>query len=262
MKKLTAIFAAAVLLAAPTSAIAANAAGTSVKPVYSEFNSNDVNGKVIVSIPENLKANVEITLDSPEENAAVYYKSALNGAKDSSFNFELEGYDNVFNASGKLLDGRLYTVNIVVEDTELELISEKFTDSKLSVADGDNNPDSEIHYCYNLSVVQNSSEEPYTVKTSEKTENGVKIIEKNIIFNAGENILLGDVDGDGKIDSSDASLVLAEYARTATGHEATFDAQQRKAADVNTDGKVDSSDASKILAYYAETATGGKPSWD
>lgn len=64
MKKLTAIFAAAVLLAAPTSAIAANAAGTSVKPVYSEFNSNDVNGKVIVSIPENLKANVEITLDS------------------------------------------------------------------------------------------------------------------------------------------------------------------------------------------------------
>ncbi|MBE6861733.1 MAG: hypothetical protein E7497_02385 [Ruminococcus sp.] len=69
--------------------------------------------------------------------------------------------------------------------------------------------------------------------------------------------LLGDVDNDGAVNSSDASLVLAEYARLATGADSTFTSIQEYAADVNTDNAIDSSDASAILGYYAYIATGG-----
>ena len=67
----------------------------------------------------------------------------------------------------------------------------------------------------------------------------------------------GDIDGDGAVNSSDASYVLSEYARIATGGAPTFSEAQKTAADVNGDNAVDSSDASTILAYYAYTATGG-----
>jgi hypothetical protein len=73
---------------------------------------------------------------------------------------------------------------------------------------------------------------------------------------------LGDVNVDGKVDSSDASAVLAEYANVQTGGAGGFTESQLKSADVNSDGKIDSSDASKILAYYAMISTGKEPSWD
>ena len=70
-------------------------------------------------------------------------------------------------------------------------------------------------------------------------------------------VSLGDISGDGSIDSSDATLVLSDYAVIATGGKSTFTAEQAKAADVDGDGKYDSIDASVILAYYAYTSTGG-----
>lgn len=75
-------------------------------------------------------------------------------------------------------------------------------------------------------------------------------------------LLLGDVNGDGIVDSSDASDVLAEYARSQTGASTIFTEDQFLVADVNNDGMIDSSDASKILAYYADASTGKTPSWD
>ncbi len=78
----------------------------------------------------------------------------------------------------------------------------------------------------------------------------------------GDDYLLGDVNEDGKVDSADASLVLAEYGLIQTGGTLTFTGKQKKAADVNKDGKSDSSDASKILEYYGAISTGKIPSWD
>lgn len=78
----------------------------------------------------------------------------------------------------------------------------------------------------------------------------------------GDDYLLGDVNEDGKVDSADASLVLAEYGLIQTGGTLTFTGKQKKAADVNKDGKSDSSDASKILEYYGAISTGKTPSWD
>jgi hypothetical protein len=73
---------------------------------------------------------------------------------------------------------------------------------------------------------------------------------------------LGDVNADSSVDSSDASLVLAEYAKIQTGGAGSFTETQRKTADVNNDSVVDSSDASKILAYYAMISTGKDPVWN
>ena len=73
---------------------------------------------------------------------------------------------------------------------------------------------------------------------------------------------LGDINNDGSVDASDASLVLAEYAKVQTGGNQTFTESQTNAADVNKDDVIDASDASKILAYYAAVSTGKVPTWD
>lgn len=62
---------------------------------------------------------------------------------------------------------------------------------------------------------------------------------------------LGDVNSDSFIDSVDASLILAEYARISSKNYTVFTTDQQKCADVNSDTKIDSVDASKVLAYYA-----------
>lgn len=66
----------------------------------------------------------------------------------------------------------------------------------------------------------------------------------------------GDINGDDKIDSTDASLILAEYSllSTSTGE---FTEAMKKSADINKDGLTDSADASLILVYYGYTSTGG-----
>ncbi len=72
----------------------------------------------------------------------------------------------------------------------------------------------------------------------------------------------GDINEDSTVDSSDASMVLAEYSNIQTGGEAGFSSVQTTTADVTNDNVVDPSDASAILAYYAATATGKEPTWD
>lgn len=76
-------------------------------------------------------------------------------------------------------------------------------------------------------------------------------------YSAASELKKGDVNGDGAIDSSDASLTLAEYSLIQTGAITTLTDAQKKAADVNNDGSIDSADASEILAFYAHLSTGG-----
>ena len=61
-------------------------------------------------------------------------------------------------------------------------------------------------------------------------------------------ILLGDVNGDGKVTNLDAALTYAAYNGTLTMTNA-----QRAAADVNKDGKVTNLDAALIYSYYNGT---------
>ena len=64
-----------------------------------------------------------------------------------------------------------------------------------------------------------------------------------------EGSILGDVNNDDSVDSSDAALVLKDYATVQSGGASTLD---KTAADYNNDGFVDSSDAALILKAYAE----------
>ena len=70
-------------------------------------------------------------------------------------------------------------------------------------------------------------------------------------------IVLGDVNGDGKVDSVDASKILKEYARVSTGYGSILDERQKAAADVDGSGRVDSIDASNVLAFYSYISGGG-----
>lgn len=73
---------------------------------------------------------------------------------------------------------------------------------------------------------------------------------------------LGDINGDGIIDASDASAILAEYAAASTGSDSLLNEAQKKAADINNDGLIDAGDASNVLAYYSYTSTGGTESFE
>ena len=63
--------------------------------------------------------------------------------------------------------------------------------------------------------------------------------------------LMGDVDGNGAVDTADSAEVLEAAAEAQT-----LDEMQSLAADVNGDGAADSSDAAEILMYAAEGSTG------
>lgn len=73
--------------------------------------------------------------------------------------------------------------------------------------------------------------------------------------NASGGYSVGDVNGDGVVDSSDASAVLEYYSVASTGKPSDWDAERISAGDVDSDGKTDSSNASYILAYYSYLST-------
>ncbi len=66
---------------------------------------------------------------------------------------------------------------------------------------------------------------------------------------------LGDVNKDGLIDATDATLVLMEYSALSTGQESTFDVAQKNASDVDMDELINAVDATHILSYYAYLST-------
>ena len=64
--------------------------------------------------------------------------------------------------------------------------------------------------------------------------------------------LLGNVNGDTSVDSSDAALVLSHYAQFQSDGAGKFTEAQLAVADYNSDSNIDSSDAALILRAYAE----------
>lgn len=244
MKKIIPAAAAVISAVSALSSLTAFAEATSINPVYALFNKNDVNGTVIVTIPDNTQASVSILMDSPEGKAEPYYSfKALAGG---SFSFDIEGRDSTDD------DYRNYTLSVVLTGGEYGLSSEPYTDT-FTIPDVNDNPDSFVKLEYTFSVDDASTGNSWDETKKDKS---------HAVAVHLDNFLLGDVDGDGKISASDATDVLQEYSALSTGQPATLDAKQKKAADVNKDGSVDASDATSILAYYSALSTNGTPSWD
>ena len=68
--------------------------------------------------------------------------------------------------------------------------------------------------------------------------------------------LMKDVNFDGVINAVDASMVLAEYAKTSAGNEPTFTKTQIYVSDTDYDGQVTAVDASRILKTYSLESSG------
>ena len=64
--------------------------------------------------------------------------------------------------------------------------------------------------------------------------------------------LLGDVNDDGTVDGTDATLVLREFGNKLAGKGESFDARQFAAGDVDRNGTIDGSDATLILKFFGE----------
>jgi len=65
----------------------------------------------------------------------------------------------------------------------------------------------------------------------------------------------GDINGDGRVDSNDASAALVAYSKSSTGEEHGLSDLEFASGDSNKNGQVNSSDASNILAYYSYLST-------
>lgn len=75
-------------------------------------------------------------------------------------------------------------------------------------------------------------------------------------YNEG-NVIIPDVNEDGTVDSSDASVILSSYGSSMTGDDSELTDSQKLAADADMDGSVNASDASMVLAFYGKLSTGG-----
>ena len=93
---------------------------------------------------------------------------------------------------------------------------------------------------------------------SAEIPDGRIVIVENPSIEIPEDYTLGDVNGDGLINSVDASAVLTEYAYSMTESGGKFNELQKKAGDVNKDDILNSVDASLILEYYAYVSADGK----
>ncbi len=247
--RITAAVITAALSVSSFTAINASADGSyeQAKPVFTEYNDLDMNGAVIIEIPENITADVDITVSTPEIPKTAYY----DGTYDASTIFMLEGNDD-----------RSYSLSFSVTDTELELGSSSYTEN-ITIPDLDYEPDSWTGYRYVVNVEQKDADEAYDLTSrSEEAIEGGKMVVTEITFYIAETFVKGDVDEDGNINALDASMVLTEYAAIATQKPSTLTDNQKKAADVNEDGVIDALDASLILTYYSDLATGKTPSWD
>lgn len=102
--------------------------------------------------------------------------------------------------------------------------------------------------------------ETTTTVSTEANGNKVVITLPNVPKGARIIVIVtkGDIDGNSKIDSSDASSILQEYTRLSTGGESAYSEDEKAIIDVNGDGTVNAKDASIVLEYYSFISTGGE----
>ncbi len=94
-----------------------------------------------------------------------------------------------------------------------------------------------------------------TVKTTSTVP--VTTTVTTIVTPAVPEYSLGDIDSDGIVSATDASIVLRAYSLLSTERDSGLTDEQKKSADVNSDGRIDSSDSSIILSYYSFLSAGG-----
>lgn len=87
----------------------------------------------------------------------------------------------------------------------------------------------------------------------------------NVVEAIPTKYVFPDVNGDGKVNAIDASMIMAAYAAIVVGRDPGLTEEQLDACDANRDGRIDARDASLVLEFYSLTSVGrydGSPeSW-
>ena len=202
--RIMAFAAAAVLAAVPVMSVtAADTKTISVSPVLEDFNKNDVNGRVIVRIPDELTANAVIDFSSPEGKSIAYYNSELEAS--NVYTFDIEGRDNTSK------DYRSYTFKKTSEESPEQFIyvDEPFTGEKIG----------DVYYPMTYLVNTgsfmmgdvNGDGKITAVDASQVLVEYTKLTDGSGDFDARKK-KAADVNADGKITATDASAILIYYA--------------------------------------------------
>jgi len=99
----------------------------------------------------------------------------------------------------------------------------------------------------------------YSEIINESINGSIVVIEK---IREEKIFIRGNIDGDGKVDVKDASVVLEYFISNMIGSKMNLTEEQIDAADVNGDGVVDVLDASLILEYSVRSALNPNTTWD
>lgn len=223
-------------------------------PVYEDFNSNDVNGRVIINLPETVKASVVITFDSPEWEGEPYYTCEISGS--DSFSFDIEGRNNTED------DYRNYKISVSLSggiyDAEAGTVTDEFT-----IYDPNDTPKSFTTLTYNFTIDDKATSDTIEL-TDENSFGGVDgdyTVTKDYALHLN-GFLKGDVDGDGVVTGIDATRALRQYTLVLSGMDGELNELQKAAADIDGDGVVTGIDATYILRYYTHVISFGSASWD
>ena len=91
---------------------------------------------------------------------------------------------------------------------------------------------------------------------------GAPTINHDDVIHPDDELLLGDVTGDGIISPSDATYALIAYTNISSGMDSGLTETQIASADVNGDGVLTGSDATMILNYANQLSSGLTPEWN
>lgn len=188
--------------------------------------------------------------------------------------------------NGILIDGSTCTGNVIIPDNVKKIASWSFYNceslQEIQIPEGVTKIDySAFCNCANLKSITIPSsmtwiddvygEESDCRSITNITYNGTisqwKTIEKQSLKDVAVNCVDGtiskkaDLDGNGKIDTSDIFDAMVYVAYRGVGLDGGLTDEQVAAADIDGDGKVDSTDIYYMLYYVALQGAGKNPSW-
>lgn len=233
-----------------------------------------VPGEIIVFGDNNYIKNIEIDAVSLDKNLVILDKKVVT--KTGSFQDGIR-YSDPNGGKGELVykDGISYSLNLkikVADNAPKSGLRIQVTVKKATDVNGKNIMDELpwtefIQKVYvmdpNAVTTTTTTKKVTTTTTTKKATTTTKKAVTTVTTTAkpSTKAKLGDPTGDGKIDSIDASNVLAAYSKFSTKN-VTPSKNELAVSDVNGDGYINSLDASKILAYYAYVSGKGTMSFE
>ncbi len=217
--------------------------------------------------------NTDMSLTGGEEDALYHLETRLNMSmfhEDGNSRAMIALYDNdndvaypvYFTADGKVLVNNMEIADYETDEwyrvaLELDLRDGAHKTYQVVLMDDDYN---EITKSAVLELPEDFQDDRVYIKqvyigaiadkaasAGDATDRTIVKCDYVFVTRGGASGTLGDVNGDDKIDSTDARLILQYYAK-----KIGEDGLNTAVADVNNDGKVDSTDARLILQLYAK----------